>query len=245
MALYYVVLDGVAPGVYHKLTDAKKNGTPESPGFKTQEEAEEYFKKLSAAPLPKKKQAVKGVSSALNASGVESVCDKLDTLTEAIGALLRAEKAPAPASKPLEAPSTVQCESAVAYVDGSYNIQTQKCGYGCVFYAGETKFVFMGANTVGHQLCNIAGELDGAKAAVTQALQLGVKELTIYYDYAGIESWAMHKMRFSSPYVAEYIDFMDKASETLSIMFVKVKGHSGNPGNEEADKLAKNAVANI
>ena len=32
--------------------------------------------------------------------------------------------------------------------------------------------------------------LKGAEAAVKKAIELGIKELVIYYDYMGIEMWA-------------------------------------------------------
>ena len=35
---------------------------------------------------------------------------------------------------------------------------------------------------------NVAGEIKGAEAAVKKAIELGIKELVIYYDYMGIET---------------------------------------------------------
>lgn len=37
---------------------------------------------------------------------------------------------------------------------------------------------------------NVAGEVLGSMAAIEKALELGLKDLTIYYDYMGIEMWA-------------------------------------------------------
>ena len=37
---------------------------------------------------------------------------------------------------------------------------------------------------------NVSGEILGAMAAVERAIELKLPEVTIYYDYMGIEMWA-------------------------------------------------------
>lgn len=37
---------------------------------------------------------------------------------------------------------------------------------------------------------NVAGEVLGSMAAVKEAVAMGLTDLTIYYDYMGIEMWA-------------------------------------------------------
>ena len=70
----------------------------------------------------------------------------------------------------------------------------------------------------------------------------GVKELVIYYDYMGIEMWATGDWKRNKAGTIAYYEFMQKVKNQISLTFVKVKGHSGIAGNEEADRLAKEAV---
>ena len=58
--------------------------------------------------------------------------------------------------------------------------------------AGGKKYILQGcgADKSLLKIRNIAGELAGAKAAINKAISLGLKEITILYDYMGIEKWA-------------------------------------------------------
>ena len=40
----------------------------------------------------------------------------------------------------------------------------------------------------------------------------------------------------------DYYNYITSVSDSINIRFVKVRGHSGVEGNEEADRLAKRAV---
>ena len=82
-------------------------------------------------------------------------------------------------------------------------------------------------------------------AAVERAIELKLSEVTIYYDYMGIEMWATGDWKRNKQGTIAYYDYMQSVKNKIKIKFMKVKGHSGVDGNEEADRLAKEAVGNV
>ncbi len=137
-----------------------------------------------------------------------------------------------------------------AYVDGSYNVATERFGYGVVlFYTldGEEKVLQLSkgfSNPELAQMRNVAGEIMGAGEAMKKAKEMGIKELTIYHDYEGIAKWCTGEWKAKKTWTKKYKDFYDEISKDVQIKFEKVLAHSGDTYNEIADKLAKEAVGN-
>ena len=135
-------------------------------------------------------------------------------------------------------------DKAIAYVDGSYNIVTKEYSYGVViFYEGkEYQFNQKFDNEELREMRNVAGEIEGAKKAMSFCLENNIKKLDIYYDYQGIESWAIGAWKTNKEGTINYKSYYDGIKDKLQVKFNKVKAHSNNKYNDLADKLAKDAV---
>ncbi len=135
-------------------------------------------------------------------------------------------------------------QRAYAFVDGSYNIATKVYGFGGYLFTDGQKIILQGNGTDPEMAAmrNVAGEVLGSMAAVKKALELGLSEVDIYYDYLGIEMWANGGWKRNKKGTIAYYEYMQSVKNDIQVHFIKVKGHSGVEGNEEADKLAKQSV---
>lgn len=142
--------------------------------------------------------------------------------------------------------STLSPDSAAAYVDGSYNIHTKACGFGAViFHNGEThtQSQLCGDESL-ESMRNVTGEIYGSRYAMDYCIKHDIKKLYLFYDYSGIEKWCSGEWKCSKAGTVAYKEFYDSVKDRLEVVFVKVKGHSGDKYNDMADALAKEAVGN-
>lgn len=133
----------------------------------------------------------------------------------------------------------------VAYVDGSFSNDLFGYSFGCVFL--ENGEIIDEMNGAGFDpslatMRNVAGEIQGAMEAVNYAIEKGYDKIDIYYDYEGIEKWALSLWKTNKPATKAYKDFMVESSTKIRVGFHKVVAHTGVAHNERADALAKKAL---
>lgn len=86
----------------------------------------------------------------------------------------------------------------------------------------------------------IAGEIKAVTEAIKWCRKNKIHEVTIYYDYKGLEKWAKGLWKTKKVISKEYADFMKV--DNVEIKWVKIKSHSGKKWNEYADRLAIKAI---
>lgn len=136
----------------------------------------------------------------------------------------------------------VPTDAAIAYVDGSFNVHTGTFGYGVVLFTDQGKETFQGCATgddASHR--NVAGEVYGSLFAVEKAIAQGKKRIYVHYDYAGIRHWALGEWKRNLPLTQRYHASFQAYLSKIEVEFVKVKAHSNDVYNDEADRLAKDA----
>ena len=162
------------------------------------------------------------------------------TREEAFSFLSRAEK---PLDKTTET-SALSSDSQIAiWVDGSCFPQGDgsfRIGWGLLVKRDNEEVYRAKGNDIppeAHRHRNVAGEIFGILKALEWCQAQGITEVSLNFDYQGLESWATGVWRAKFPFTQHYSRTV-KASN-ITIHWIKVKAHSGNPENEIVDQLAK------
>lgn len=138
------------------------------------------------------------------------------------------------------------------YVDGSYSkSQPEVYGWGVSIYndSGLKLDEVYGHGTEFIESWQIGGECEAVLQALEYAALYGVTDVVLYHDYIGLSHWAQGTWKtnkdVSKRYKAAYCQLENqlyqiarKNNQHFNIQFVKVKGHSNNMGNDDADRLA-------
>jgi ribonuclease HI len=148
------------------------------------------------------------------------------------------------AKKYLEGEEEDELLDNTCFVDGSFDTKTNNYSFGCVIKInGEIKkfsHKFLSDNFSSFR--NVAGEVRGASFIINYAYKNNIKELTIYYDYEGIEKWYTGAWKANNELTKAYQDFSKQMDGKIKIRFIHVKSHTNVYYNEMVDKLAKDAL---
>ena len=209
---YYAVLNGKIPGIYMDWDSCKKNVD----GFKGA-----IYKSFPTIEEAKAFMEGESTSSSANASKPGSVSGDVN----------------------LDASDSSK-DHFIAYVDGSYNDANKKVGLGALVFA-DGKEIEISREVEANDLIsmrNVAGEIKASEAAIKYALDNGAKKITIIHDYEGIAKWCNGQWKANLEGTKAYRDFYLSVKDKIEVVFVKVKGHSGNKYNDVADNLAKKSI---
>lgn len=140
-----------------------------------------------------------------------------------------------------------EVDGVYAYIDGSFDRINGIYGSGVVIVDGDKRHEYKHAGNREDyaQLHNVAGELEAAKFVMWYAVDKKIKEITLFYDYQGIEAWAVGDWKANLPYTQDYVKFYNKVKTAVKVNFVKVKAHTGIELNEVVDRLAKEAIEQL
>lgn len=119
--------------------------------------------------------------------------------------------------------------------DGSLRI-----GWGVVITKGGQEVFRNKGNDIPREAFihrNVAGEIWAILKALEWCQENQATDITIHFDYQGLESWVTGAWKTKLPFTQFYAQAVKATG--IKIRWKKVKAHSGIPENEMADRLAK------
>ena len=232
---FYAVRNGRAPGIYMTWADCEKQvkgfGGAIYKSFSTEAEARAFVED-SGLSLSDFMSANKSDPKSYQAVKSKSISSKL------VSSISRAQSK---VSASVVKPDFTESNHMVAYIDGSYNKGTNTVGSGGVIFLNGNRetFSFPSTDERYTSFWNVAGELLAAMYVIKYAVDRGIPECSLYYDYMGIEMWATKGWKRNNALTQQYAAFYDSIKDRVRVHFHKVAAHTGDTYNEMADALAK------
>ena len=135
----------------------------------------------------------------------------------------------------------------VVYVDGSFREDAEGIGtatYGLVaLQNGQAEYEEAGVvdreGWTVHR--NVGGEMMAVLKALDWAKSVGLGEITVAYDYEGLEKWATGEWNARKPATQSYRDAVGDSPVSVTA-WLKIDAHTGDHWNDRADALAKSAL---
>lgn len=227
---YYAVQQGRKPGIYETWADCEAQVKGFSgavyKSFPTKTAAEAFLNPPAPGATYSLAEAIE-----LGVLPVESKPQSTNEKTDSVR----------PVSGADGGNHEIGAQSLVAYIDGSFDKRSGAVGSGgIIFYNNESwEFSFGTKDSFYTEYWNVSGELLGAMHVLKEARKCGAQEVHLYYDYMGIEMWALGRWKTNNPLTQYYAKFVKDYLPTMAIHFHKVAAHTGVEYNERADQLAK------
>lgn len=139
----------------------------------------------------------------------------------------------------------VEIDGVVAYVDGSYKASTGEFAYGGIILQDKKEIERFSGKMSDPGLAtmrNVAGEIKASEYAMRFCVNKGIRKVYIFHDYEGIAKWCTGEWKANKDGTKKYKSYYESIKDCLEVIFIKVKGHSGDKYNDVADMLAKAAL---
>ena len=133
----------------------------------------------------------------------------------------------------------------IAYVDGSNLGDGSAFSWGIVTFSNKLGRVDLNGMSTNPDMIgfrNVAGELFASVKATKFAIKNGFNKISLYHDYSGIRHFALNEWELENSLAVNYEQYYRKIEGLIEYEFVKVAGHTDDIFNDEADRLAKEAL---
>lgn len=131
------------------------------------------------------------------------------------------------------------------YVSGSFSEKNRRYSFGTVILQNNN--VIQELEGTGNEadfleISSISGEINGVMSAIKWTFDNNHPQIDIFYDYAGIESWANGDWEAQKEGTKIYIEFVNSYKDKINIIFNKVD--SRNEYSKRAKTIATETLQN-